>query len=60
MFYYVFNTFYCNFREETEPIGDGPVVNLDGEAFVRSSLGSEYKITIDDIQKLKHEVIEDV
>ena len=46
-------------REESEPIGDGPIVNLDGEAFVKSSLGSQYRITIDDIQKLRDEVVED-
>lgn len=48
---YIFHSFLFYFREKVEPIGDGPVIDKKGEAIVRSSLGAEYRITLDDYQK---------
>ncbi|XP_077301074.1 uncharacterized protein LOC143921598 [Arctopsyche grandis] len=43
-------------KEENEPVGDGPVYDKNGEAYVKSSLGSEYTITVDDIQKVPEKI----
>lgn len=46
----------CVFREEIEPIGSGPQVNLDGDAVVSTNIGgvnNMYSITAADIQQLR-------
>lgn len=42
---------YALFREEIEPIGDGPVFNPKGHADVSSSLIGSYSITTDDFRR---------
>jgi hypothetical protein len=48
--------FTCDFREEIEPIGSGPQVNLDGDAVVNTNIAgvnNMYSITTADIQQLR-------
>lgn len=48
--------FFINFREEIEPIGEGPQYNPDGKADVSTSLhGSQtkYTITADDFVRAR-------
>lgn len=48
--------FACDFREEIEPIGSGPQVNLDGDAVVNTNIAgvnNMYSITTADIQQLR-------
>jgi hypothetical protein len=45
-----------DFREEIEPIGSGPRVNLDGDAVVSTNIGgvnNRYSITAADIRQLR-------
>jgi hypothetical protein len=51
-----YTTFVCDFREEIEPIGSGPLVNLDGDAMVSTNIAgvnNMYSITTADIQQLR-------
>lgn len=40
-----------DYREEIEPIGDGPQFNPDGKADVSTSLTGRYTITTDDLKR---------
>lgn len=37
-------------KEETQQIGNGPLVNPNGKAEIKSSLAGDYSVTIDDYQ----------
>jgi hypothetical protein len=46
----------CAFREEIEPIGNGPQVNPDGDAVVSTNIAgvnNMYSITAADIRQLQ-------
>lgn len=47
------------FREEVEPIGEGPKINLKGKADVSSSLHGSYSITAQDfVREMKAKAVE--
>lgn len=45
------NNIECIFREEIEPIGDGPRFNPKGKADISGSLSGNYTITTDDFKR---------